>query len=89
MPVDQQADQPIAVAMPVALERGQELVHFGLGQMLSHPVVYVRFAPLRDNRSLFNRFGRRDHPQLCWHFETPSPTTGRIKDQKVTSVKGG
>jgi hypothetical protein len=78
VPIDQQADQPIAVAVPVALEGREKLIDLGLGQVLSHPVVDVRFTPLRANWSHFNRFSRSDHPQLCWHFETRSPVTDRI-----------
>jgi hypothetical protein len=37
VPVDQEADQPVAVAMPIALERRQEFVDFGLGQVLANP----------------------------------------------------
>jgi len=44
MPVDQQADQPISVAVPVALERPEQLL--GLGQVLADSVIDVRFAPL-------------------------------------------
>jgi hypothetical protein len=36
--VDQQAYQPIPVAMPFALERREELVDLDLGQVLAHPV---------------------------------------------------
>jgi hypothetical protein len=34
MAIDDQPDQPIPVTVPVALEGSQQLVHFGLGQML-------------------------------------------------------
>ena len=39
--VDDQSDQPIPVTVPVALERGQQLVHLGLGQVLPDPVGIV------------------------------------------------
>jgi hypothetical protein len=40
MPVDQEADQPIAVPVAVAPERGQQLGDLGFGQVLA------RRAPL-------------------------------------------
>jgi hypothetical protein len=36
--VDDQSDQKISVTVPIALEGGQQLVHFGLGQMLPDPI---------------------------------------------------
>jgi hypothetical protein len=47
MPVDQEADQPVAVAMRIALERRQEFVDFGLGQVLANPVIDIRLSPFR------------------------------------------
>jgi hypothetical protein len=47
VPVDDQPDQPIPVTVPVALEGAQQLVHFGLGQMLPDPVGIVLTRALR------------------------------------------
>jgi hypothetical protein len=46
MAVDGQADQPIPVTVPIALQGGQQLVHFSLGQMLPDPVGIVPLASL-------------------------------------------
>jgi hypothetical protein len=45
VPVDQQADEPIPVTVPAALGRHEKLVDLGLGQMLSYPIIHVRFVP--------------------------------------------
>jgi hypothetical protein len=37
VPIDQQADPPIALAVPLAFEGGKEPSHFGLRQVLAHP----------------------------------------------------
>jgi hypothetical protein len=55
MPVDQEADQPVAVAMPIALERRQEFVDFGLGQVLANPVIDIRLSPF-DATGRFSMF---------------------------------
>ena len=44
MPIDHQADKPIPMPMAIALERIQKLADFGLCQVLSQPVLSVRFA---------------------------------------------
>jgi hypothetical protein len=46
MAVDDQPDQPIPVTVPVALEGSQQLLHLGLGQVLSDPVGIVPPPPL-------------------------------------------
>jgi hypothetical protein len=47
MPVDQQADQPIAMAMAVAPERGEKLRDLDLSQVLPDPVGIVALPALR------------------------------------------
>jgi hypothetical protein len=44
MPVDQKANQPIPMTMPIALERIQQLTDFRLCQVFSHPVLSIGFA---------------------------------------------
>jgi hypothetical protein len=46
MAEDQEADQPIAMTMPVALQGGKQPIHLGLGQMLARPIGFVLAAPL-------------------------------------------
>src|SRR6516225_488799 len=46
MAVDDQPDQPIPVTVSIAFEGGQQLVHFGLGQMLPDPVGMVPLPSL-------------------------------------------
>jgi len=47
MTVDHEADQPIAVAVPIALERRQQPVHFRLGQVFTDPIRRIRLATRR------------------------------------------
>ena len=44
MTVDHEADQPIAIAVPIALEHRQQLVHLGFGQVLAHAIGRVWLA---------------------------------------------
>ena len=46
MPVDQQANQPIALVISVLFECGEELLDFDLGQMLSDPIDLVALSAL-------------------------------------------
>src|ERR1700733_12498712 len=58
MAVDDQCYQPIPVTMPVALEGGQQLVHFGLGKMLPDPVGIIPPPPLGETGRITNKFAR-------------------------------
>ena len=42
MPVDQEPDQPISMAVPVTLEGGKQLLHLCIGQVLPNPIGAVR-----------------------------------------------
>ena len=53
MAIDQEADQPIALAMPIAFQRGKQPGHFILGQVLADPIGRVRLAPSRCDWSHF------------------------------------
>jgi hypothetical protein len=44
MAEDHKTDEPVTVAMPVALQGGQQLVHFLLGQVLAGAVGLVRLS---------------------------------------------
>src|SRR5215471_9629324 len=50
VPVNQQADQPISVAISVPFECGEELVDLGLGQVLPDPIDRVALSALRTGR---------------------------------------
>jgi hypothetical protein len=54
VPVDDQPDQPIPVTMAIALERGQQLVYFSLGQVLPDPVGLVPLASFRSTGRITN-----------------------------------
>jgi hypothetical protein len=47
MPVDQEANQPIAPAISVLFERGEELLDLGLGQVLPDPIDLVALSAPR------------------------------------------
>ena len=50
MPVDQQADQPIPLAMPVTFECGEELLDLGFGQVLPDSIDLVALPSIRTGR---------------------------------------
>ena len=51
MAEDQEADQPIAMTMPVALQGDKQLIHLGLGQMLARPKDPTANAQSYDRRN--------------------------------------
>ena len=56
MSVDEQADEPIAMAMAVALESCQHLEDLILGQVFSDAIRFVRLATFRGHWSHNSRF---------------------------------
>ena len=59
MAVHDEFDQPIPVTVPVALEGGPQLAHFGLGQVLPDPVGIVPPPSLRATGRITNNLARR------------------------------
>ena len=49
MAVYQKPDHPITMAMPIGLERSQQLGNLGFGEMFTSPIDLVRFAASRCN----------------------------------------
>ena len=68
MAIDQEADQPIALPMPIAFQRDKQPGHFVLGQVLADPIGRVRLAPPRCNWSHFSAF----HQLEARRFHGPS-----------------
>ena len=68
MAVDGQADQPIPMTVPVALEGGEQLVYLGLGQMLPDPVGIVPPPSLRTTGRITNNFGLPKLDDFAQHF---------------------
>jgi hypothetical protein len=46
MAVDQESDEPIPLAVPLAVQGGEQLAHFVLGQVLADSIGRVRLAPV-------------------------------------------
>jgi hypothetical protein len=65
MPVDQEADQPIAVPVAVAPERGQQLGDLGFGQVLAGAVFAVPFSV---TGRFLNDSGIRQAYDLCGYL---------------------
>ena len=71
MAIDQEADQPIALPMAIAFQRGKQPGHFVLGQVLADPIGRVRLAPSRCDLShlvLFTSLRRGDFMGLPTMF---------------------
>jgi len=66
--VDDEFDQPNPVTVPVALEGGPQLVHFGLGQVLPDPVGNVPPAVPSSDWSRYERFGLPKLHDFARHF---------------------
>jgi hypothetical protein len=49
MPVDHQADEPIPMTMPIALERSEKLADFGLCEMFTNSVIGIWFPDWSHN----------------------------------------
>jgi len=64
--VDHEANQPIAMAVPIAPERRQQLVHFGLGQVFTHTIGCVWFAR-RGHWSQNSAFDQLEVTRFHWH----------------------
>ena len=77
MAVDDQPDQPIPVTVPVALEGGQQLVHFGLGQVLPDPVGTL-FRVLSATGRITINFGLPQLHDFRRHFCASRMATDRI-----------
>src|SRR6516165_4576219 len=75
MTVDHEADQPIAVAVPIALERRQQLVHFGFGQVFTDPISRIRLAPRLRITPLVGDWSQNsafDQLEVCrFHWRSP------------------
>src|SRR5262245_19715211 len=65
VPVDHEADQPVPMAMPVALESGQELGHLVLGEMLVDPVGRVLLTARTGRITLKTNVAEGNN--LCGH----------------------
>jgi hypothetical protein len=85
MAIDQEADQPIALPMPIAFQRGKQPGHFVLGQVLADPIGRVRLAPSWFDWSRFSAF----HQLEARRFHGPSyvfnGVTGRNMGHNATS----
>ena len=69
MSVNEQPDQPIALAVPVPAQRIEQLGHFVLGQMLADAVVRISLAPNWSQNSAFNQFEMTRFHGHCLHVE--------------------
>ena len=78
MAVDDQADQPIPMTVPVALEGDQQPFDLGLGQVLPYPVGIVPPAVLLRDWSLYERFWSAEAVEFCLTFLRPPWSTDRI-----------
>src|SRR6516165_151392 len=83
--VDEEADQPIAMAVPIALERRQQPVHFRLGQVFTDPIGCVWLA----RRGHWSQNSAFDQLEVCrFHWRSPRSLmlTGRNMIYFVNSV---
>ena len=69
--IPSRTDQPIPVTVPVALEGGQQLVHFGLGQVLPDSVGIVTPPSLRATGRITILFGLPKLWDFARHFQPP------------------
>jgi len=79
--VNDQPYQPIPVTVPVALEGGQQLVNFGLGQVLPDPVGIVLTASFCATGRITNDFGVPELYDFARHFSASQGSTDRIISQ--------
>ena len=70
--IDDQANQPIPAAMPVALKRRQQLLHFSLGQVLPDPIGLVPLASFRSTGRITNDLGVPQPRDFARHFRASS-----------------
>jgi hypothetical protein len=76
MAVDQQADQPIALPVPIAFKGGEQPVNFVLGQMLADPIGGVRLAPDGCDWSHFSAFPQLEARRFHWRLSVLDEITG-------------
>ena len=72
MAIDDQANQPIPVAVPVALKRRQQLVDFGLGQVLPDPIGLVPLTPSCSTGRITNDLRVPQPHDFARHFRVSS-----------------
>jgi hypothetical protein len=80
VPVDDPSDQPIPMAVPVALEYPQQLVHLSLGQVLPDPVGVVLRRPFERLVAL-RTFWPAEPVRFCQTFLRLPSSTDRIRKQ--------
>ena len=68
MAVDQQADQPVATAVPIGLERQEQLGHLAFGQMLADAVSVIGLATSSRNWSHNRSFDQLEVRRFHWLY---------------------
>jgi hypothetical protein len=83
--IDQQTDQPIAMTVPVGLQRSQELGHLGFGEVFTGAIGIVRLASLRCNWSHNRSVDQLEVSCIHWISARCECETDHTMAQNVTS----